>query len=66
MVFSGVPHATMTSDVYNGYFIPKGLYYVQLPKFADDPMINLPGVVVLLNIMYGDGRPHAFALNFSK
>lgn len=41
-------------------------YCVQLPKFADDPMINLSGVVVLLNIMYGDGRPHTFTLNFSK
>ena len=38
-VLSGVPHATTTSDVYNGYFIPKGLYHADLPKLwvADDP-----------------------------
>ncbi|KAG1878296.1 cytochrome P450 [Suillus subluteus] len=24
-MFAGIPHATTTSDVYNGYFIPKGL-----------------------------------------
>src|SRR5882757_748924 len=26
-VLSGIPHATTTSDIYNGYFIPKGLYH---------------------------------------
>ncbi|OAX34799.1 cytochrome P450 [Rhizopogon vinicolor AM-OR11-026] len=27
-VLSGVPHATTTSDIYNGYFIPKGVVVV--------------------------------------
>jgi hypothetical protein len=37
MVFSGVPHATTTSDVYNGYFIPKGLYHADLHMVTDQP-----------------------------
>jgi hypothetical protein len=37
MIFSGVPHATTTDDIYKGYFIPKGLYLTGLPKVTDDP-----------------------------
>ena len=37
MIFSGVPHLTSCSDIYNGYFIPKGLYLAGLLKVADDP-----------------------------
>ncbi|KAJ8588356.1 cytochrome P450 [Rhizopogon salebrosus TDB-379] len=29
----GAPHATTTSDVYKGYFIPKGFRHAHLPKF---------------------------------
>jgi len=47
MVFSGVPHSTTTSDIYNGYFIPKGLYLSGLQKVADDS--KLLGVVVIAN-----------------
>jgi hypothetical protein len=36
MVISGVPHATTTSDIYDGYFIPKGLYHADLISAADD------------------------------
>ena len=32
MDFSGLPHTTTTSDIYNGYFIPKGLHHARLPK----------------------------------
>jgi hypothetical protein len=36
-VFSAaVPHATTTSDIYKGYFIPKGGYHGHLPKVAND------------------------------
>ncbi|KAG1831352.1 cytochrome P450 [Suillus variegatus] len=33
----GIPHATTTSDVYNGYFIPKGVCRPDLTTMADDP-----------------------------
>jgi hypothetical protein len=33
---SGVPHATTTSDVYNGYFIPKGFNCPVSTTIADD------------------------------
>ena len=36
MILSGIPHATTTSDIYKGYFIPKGLDHTNLPKVADD------------------------------
>jgi hypothetical protein len=47
MVFLGVPHSTTTSDIYNGYFIPKGLNLSGLQKVANDSK-NL-GVVVIAN-----------------
>ncbi|KAG2056782.1 cytochrome P450 [Suillus hirtellus] len=33
----GVPHATTTSDVYNGYFIPKGMAMTRDPKKYPNP-----------------------------
>ncbi|KAG1758154.1 cytochrome P450 [Suillus occidentalis] len=38
----GVPHATTTSDVYNGYFIPKGLYRPDSMTAADGAMTHDP------------------------
>jgi hypothetical protein len=43
----GVP-ATATSDIYNSYFIPKGLYLAGLSKVAD--YFQLLGVAVIANI----------------
>ncbi|OAX33819.1 cytochrome P450 [Rhizopogon vinicolor AM-OR11-026] len=37
MVFSGVPHSTTTSDIYNGYFIPKGLAMTHNEKKYPSP-----------------------------
>jgi hypothetical protein len=34
-MFAGIPHATTASDIYNGYFIPKGLYRADLTTAAD-------------------------------
>jgi len=47
MVFSGVPHSTSTSDIYNGYLISKDLNLSGLQKVADDSKIL--GVVVIAN-----------------
>ncbi|KAG2115237.1 cytochrome P450 [Suillus discolor] len=33
----GIPSATTTSDIYKGYFIPKGWYHTVLAKVANDP-----------------------------
>ncbi|KAJ8584973.1 cytochrome P450 [Rhizopogon salebrosus TDB-379] len=36
----GAPHATTTSDVYKGYFIPKGFRHAHLPKVTDEAMTH--------------------------
>ncbi|KAG2018406.1 cytochrome P450 [Coprinopsis cinerea AmutBmut pab1-1] len=45
----GVPHATTSDDIYDGYFIPKGTvvlgnawYILHDPKVYDDPMVFRP------------------------
>lgn len=37
MMYQGAPSATTTSDIYKGYFIPKGWYHTVLAKVANDP-----------------------------
>jgi hypothetical protein len=36
-MYQGAPSATTTSDIYKGYFIPKGWFHIVLPKVTDDP-----------------------------
>jgi hypothetical protein len=49
LIFSGVPHATTTNDVYKGYFIPKGLYHVLIYQKQKSLTHQPPGVVVIGN-----------------
>lgn len=37
MMYQGFPSATTTSDIYKGYFIPKGKCHTVLPKVVDKP-----------------------------